>query len=124
MRGGLDEGSNFCSVAERFAPGGVRRWEWRACSETKDGVVSICEEEGTAPRIPEGYPGNEFRRWGSWEDNFGNVNAWNDCGNGGTAPGEPGTLDCLDPGNTESATSTWDGIVCTDDSGQSSPQTC
>lgn len=74
-----------------------------SCTASID-ATSNCEKAGGG------------RRWGAWSlDTDGDgvpdiVNAWNDCGNGGTSPGHPGTLDC--PPGTVTGTSDHLGITC------------
>lgn len=62
------------------------------------------------------------RRWGAWARDYDNdgivdrVNAWNDCGHGGSSPGHPGSIDC--PPGTTSGTSNQHGIICQTPGGQ------
>ncbi len=94
------------------------------CSEVRGGAEGNCSKQGYSPHFPIDDPeNNPFRRWGAWEKD-GKVNAWNDCGNGGSSPGTPGTLDCPDPANTDKAESTWGGIQCTDGGGNVKTLSC
>lgn len=67
--------------------------------------------------VRSGLVDDELRRWGAWADDYDDdgfidrVNAWNDCGHGGTEEGHPGTLDC--PEGTTAAEANGNSIICT-----------
>ena len=83
--------------------------------------ASVLEPSECGPKSANGVS------WGAWARDYDGdglvdeVNAWNDCGMGGTTPGSSGTIDC--PPGTTSGTSNEHGIICQTPNGQA-PISC
>lgn len=87
-----------------------------ACGGGGDETCSA-DDSQESDCVRSGLVDDEIRRWGAWADDIDGdgfidrVNAWNDCGHGGTEEGHPGTLDC--PEGTTEAESNGNTIICT-----------